>query len=362
MSGDDATRTSPDCFSGRDRGRLRWGQRRGCDSATSGHHDAEKGAATLEQAARSALTENRRLSVYVLWNNRIPRWAERSTAAPRSRRCAPRRRTGEPRHTGAHAREPARDLPAPSRPFIRARDGDRARSPARAALAAQRAPSRSRRDAERARALRTPTVRPERSVRRLESCSCSKNSLFRLGRNRGRRACLRRAGASRLFAPPPIQIGISSQQAGPSRATVRARIAFGTQAGPDGPIPSSAGYPRRPPPIEGRRGRRLARPRPLSTARSELDTCSRFAAVWPRQLLVPGRAGPRLHLRGTPSFLLHARGSRRPGGRRSIRGDRRLGRERLTLSPGRIHTSPRATGLTGATAWFWLDPLPGPRS
>ena len=41
-----------------------------------------------------------------------------------------------------------------------------------------------------------------------------------------------------------------------------------------------------------------------------------FAAVWPRQLLVPGRAGPRLHLRAElrPS-LLHARGSGgAPGG------------------------------------------------
>jgi hypothetical protein len=32
--------------------------------------------------------------------------------------------------------------------------------------------------------------------------------------------------------------------------------------------------------------------------------------------------------------------------------------ERLTLSPGRIRTSPRVTGLTGATSWFWLDPAP----
>jgi hypothetical protein len=42
----------------------------------------EKGAAALERAARSALTANRSLSVYVLWNNRIPRWAERSTRGP----------------------------------------------------------------------------------------------------------------------------------------------------------------------------------------------------------------------------------------------------------------------------------------
>jgi hypothetical protein len=43
---------------------------------------SEKGTAALERAARSALTENRRLSVYVLWNNTIPPWAEGSTRGP----------------------------------------------------------------------------------------------------------------------------------------------------------------------------------------------------------------------------------------------------------------------------------------
>jgi len=43
---------------------------------------SETGRATLERAARSALSENRRLSIYVLWNNKIPRWAERSTRGP----------------------------------------------------------------------------------------------------------------------------------------------------------------------------------------------------------------------------------------------------------------------------------------
>jgi hypothetical protein len=38
--------------------------------------------AALRQAVRTALNENRRLSVYVLWNNRIPDWAERSTRGP----------------------------------------------------------------------------------------------------------------------------------------------------------------------------------------------------------------------------------------------------------------------------------------
>jgi hypothetical protein len=42
----------------------------------------ETGQAALERAVRSTLTANRRLSVYVLWNNRIPSWAERSTRGP----------------------------------------------------------------------------------------------------------------------------------------------------------------------------------------------------------------------------------------------------------------------------------------
>lgn len=42
----------------------------------------ESGRAALERGIRAALTENRRLSVYVLWNNRIPPWAERSTRGP----------------------------------------------------------------------------------------------------------------------------------------------------------------------------------------------------------------------------------------------------------------------------------------
>jgi hypothetical protein len=43
---------------------------------------SENGKAALERAVRTALSENRRLSVYVLWNNQIPRWAQRSTRGP----------------------------------------------------------------------------------------------------------------------------------------------------------------------------------------------------------------------------------------------------------------------------------------
>lgn len=40
---------------------------------------SQPGKATLERAVRTALERNRRLSIYVLWNNRIPAWAMSST-------------------------------------------------------------------------------------------------------------------------------------------------------------------------------------------------------------------------------------------------------------------------------------------
>lgn len=38
--------------------------------------------AALRQSVRTALAENRHLSIYVLWSNRIPIWARRSTRGP----------------------------------------------------------------------------------------------------------------------------------------------------------------------------------------------------------------------------------------------------------------------------------------
>lgn len=38
--------------------------------------------AALKRGVRSALNENRRLSIYVLWNNKIPAWANQSTRGP----------------------------------------------------------------------------------------------------------------------------------------------------------------------------------------------------------------------------------------------------------------------------------------
>ena len=43
---------------------------------------SQAGDASLEEAVRSTLSQNRRLSIYVLWNNTIPSWAAHSTRGP----------------------------------------------------------------------------------------------------------------------------------------------------------------------------------------------------------------------------------------------------------------------------------------
>jgi hypothetical protein len=62
----------------------------GCDGGNGGVEtqppttttSSETGRAALQRAARRALQENDRLSGYVLWFNRIPHWATRSTRGP----------------------------------------------------------------------------------------------------------------------------------------------------------------------------------------------------------------------------------------------------------------------------------------
>jgi hypothetical protein len=59
---------------------------------------SETATATLERAVRRALRENDQLSGYVLWNNRVPTWATRSTRGPAlatlRRSAADRRKRG----------------------------------------------------------------------------------------------------------------------------------------------------------------------------------------------------------------------------------------------------------------------------
>jgi hypothetical protein len=63
---------------------------------------SETGRAALERSVRQALRENNRLSGYVLWSNRIPGWATRSTRGPAL--AALRRSAADRRERGIRVR------------------------------------------------------------------------------------------------------------------------------------------------------------------------------------------------------------------------------------------------------------------
>src|SRR6266540_4284274 len=114
---------------------------------------SETTTATLESGVRQALRENDQLSGYVLWNNRVPAWATRSTRGPAlvtlRQSAADRRRRGirvrtlvntleitsikvDPSYTKATARGPASARRSASRRLRRAVERVRRRGLSRA--------------------------------------------------------------------------------------------------------------------------------------------------------------------------------------------------------------------------------------
>ena len=215
MSNDDATRTRPDRFSGRDHGRLRWGQRRGCDSATSGHHDVRERGRRRGRPGR-LLTENRRLRSMCSGTTdpTVGRALDSRPALASLRAAAQNRRSRGIRVRMLENRREILSLRLdPSYARATAIVLDRQRVQPRGATGAL-----SGRDAERARALRTPTVGPERSVRRLEGRAPAVGTRsFVLVAIAVVVLVFAAPAPADSGSPPPIQIGISSQQAGRSR-------------------------------------------------------------------------------------------------------------------------------------------------
>ena len=170
------------------------------------------------------------------------------------------------------------------------------------------------------------------------------------------------AGPARADSPPPVQIGISSQQAGPSRAIVRARIAtqdrepgrervrssrsvsrlvrFPEKGGAVDDLPDEDPYPG------------LASDSALAQNPRPFGPGSFWYPVGPGRVCI---YAPNSVL---PCYTLVGPGGA-PGGPGLDPGAIAASvADRLALLPGRIETSPRAAGLTGTDSWFWLDPAP----
>jgi hypothetical protein len=158
--------------------------------------------------------------------------------------------------------------------------------------------------------------------------------------------------------PPPIQIGISSQQAGPSRATVRAHVAARrVEPGRDGRAATSS--------VVRVRLRlkvsdnRLPNPYPPLSVQSPLARNPRPfgpGSFW--YPVGPSRVCMYAPDSVLPCFTLVGSGNAPGAPGLNPQAIAASVADRLGLSPGRIHASPQQAGLTGATSWFWLEPAP----
>jgi hypothetical protein len=164
------------------------------------------------------------------------------------------------------------------------------------------------------------------------------------------------AGPARAdHGKPPVEIGISSQQAGPRRAEIRARIdARKDRAGQDDrPMGRITRIVWTPP--KGGAGDDLPEPYPSLSADSDLAQNSQ--PLGPGSFWYPiGPARACIFAPGTvaPCYTLVGPGA--PGVDPAAVAASLA--DRLPLLAGRIRTSPDVAGLTGAVSWFWLEPVP----
>lgn len=181
------------------------------------------------------------------------------------------------------------------------------------------------------------------------------------------------AGAAHSGKPGPprsykaITLGYYSEQSGPSRAAVGARIAVKDNR----PGRAAAAAVRsRLEQLAGRDGgtwsskdTRARLPNPYPGLRSDSPLLRDPAPLGPGSFWYPdGQGRPCLYLPNSvlPCFTVVAPpGAAAPGVPAiSPTAIAASVAERLALSPGAIRTSPRANGLTGAASWFWLEPTP----
>jgi len=157
-----------------------------------------------------------------------------------------------------------------------------------------------------------------------------------------------------------IKIGRLSQQLGPGRAAIEARISVRhSEPGRNGRRPSQPVSRVVELPGIGGAGNDLPEPYPPLAADSALALNAQPAG--PGSFWYPGGPG-RVCIyvadAATPCFTLVGAGGG-PGAPALDPGAIAASvADRLVLLPGRIRTSPSATGLTGADSWFWLDPAP----
>lgn len=360
MSDDEATRPHPDPGLGRVPSRLRRWQRRGFHAATSSDDDfGDRKSCARASSPHRSIRQSSPLRLRALEQ---PDPDVGGTVDPRACSRVAACRGREPAEAGcpsSGAQQPAPDPLASAGPLVRTRDRDHSRPTARAALSTEWHRDRSSDETERARSVRAPKGRARRSIHRLE------------GRSPAIKACAPIAvavvalvivGSAQPGSKPPVQIGISSQQAGPSRAIVRARIAArDDEPGRETTRASESASRLVRLPVKGGATDDLPETEPYPALRADSRLARDSQPAGPGSFWYP--VGPGRACIYAPNSVLPCYTLVGPGGAPGRPGldpgaIASSVADRLPLLPGRIQTSPRTAGLTGTDSWFWLDPAP----
>ena len=337
--------------------RLRWRQRRDRNPAALDHEqDRLKHGHPRARGSHSARRQSAALDLRP-WEQPHPGVGD----ALNSGSCArisqdSRSGTRETWDHGASHQESEKGHNDPDRPVVPACDRSGAGSSAGANPWSGWSPDRSRGNAQRACPVRTATSRSQRPIRRVASLARAVNGVVAI-------VCAATAlvvvASALADSRPTIRIGISSQQAGPSRAVIRGRIEVDDEAGRETHAgPTSSG----------------SRQVDISTVDSEDDSLPEpYPPLDPESRLArnpsptglgsfwypagPGRACIYSPQGVAPCYRLVGPGA--PGGPALDPGAIAASlADRLPLLPGRITVSPESVGLTGAVSWFWLSPAP----
>jgi hypothetical protein len=360
MSNGETTRTPPDRRRARASSWLRRWQRRGRNGAASDDDhigDRESGARAGGAIRPRGQPPPVGLRALEQPDSRLGRALHARSRSRVASDCGPE--PNDARYPGADARQPARGQIVASRSLIPARHGSSPRSATCSALSAKRKTARPSDRAQGACAVRAPTSRGRQSVRRVEGHASAVRAPALIAIAVG---ALALAGPAYADSPPPVQIGISSQQAGPGRAIVRARIAArDSEPGredrsPARPVSNVVRLPEKGGAVDDLPDRDpyppLASDSALARASQPFGPGSFWYPVGPGRVCIyaPGSV--------LPCYTLVGPGGA-PGGPGLDPGAIAASvADRLPLLPGRIQTSPRVVGLTGTDSWFWLDPAP----
>ena len=361
MSDDEATRTSPDRSPRGCRGWMRRWQRRGRDTAADDNDNIGDGT-RCTRALRSAGVAGEQPAV---WLRPLVESDPRLGDAfdPRPSACSSPeicRRSPQAGNSRPHADEQVGDHFDRSRSLLHVGDGDRQKRSAGAAV------------------RRWETLWAGGEARRAGEGGVAASWLLgALGRLEAERPALKGVGLVALLvlgalalAPTApgttprseIKIGRLSQQLGPSRAAIEARISVReSEPGREDRSPARSVSDVLRLPEKGGAVDDL----PDRDPYPPLDTDSALARnpqpFGPGSFWYPNGPGRAcIYAPGSvlPCYTLVGPGGSPGGPGLDPEAIAASVARRLPLLPGRIQPSPRVTGFTGAVSWFWLEPAP----